>query len=64
MSYAIRLLLCALFWLLEEVEGKCVFEDYESENNIISLGILTDKNNKVADVLADILDLEEIQIKQ
>ncbi|MBR3613691.1 MAG: hypothetical protein IKL55_00735 [Clostridia bacterium] len=52
------------FGLLEEVEGKCVFEDYESENNIISLGILTDKNNKVADVLADILDLEEIQIKQ
>ncbi len=52
------------FGLEDEVEGKCTFEDYEAENNIISLGILTDKNNKVADVLADILDLEEIQIKQ
>ena len=48
----------------DEVEGKCTFEDYEAENNIISLGILTDKANKVADVLADILDLDEIQIKQ
>lgn len=52
------------FGLEDEVEGKCTFEDYECENNIISLGILTDKNNKVADVLADILDLDEIQIKQ
>ena len=52
------------FGLEDEVEGKCIFEDYECENNIISLGILTDKNNKVADVLADILDLDEIQIKQ
>lgn len=51
------------FGLEDEVEGKCTFEDYESENNIISLGILTDKENKVADVLADILSLSEIQIK-
>ncbi|MBQ7409870.1 MAG: hypothetical protein IJW20_00615 [Clostridia bacterium] len=47
----------------DEIEGKCVFEDYEAEENIISLGILTDKENKVADVLADIIDLNEIQIK-
>ena len=26
----------------DEVEGKCIFEDYEAENNIISLGILPD----------------------
>lgn len=51
------------FGLEDEVEGKCTFEDYESENNIISLGILTDKENKVADVLADIISLSEIQIK-
>lgn len=51
------------FGLEDEVEGKCTFEDYEAENNIISLGILTDKNNKVADVFADILDLDEIKIK-
>ncbi len=47
----------------DEVEGKCTFEDYECENNIISLGILTDKDNKIADVFADILDLDEIKIK-
>lgn len=46
----------------EEVEGKCVFEDFESDNNIISLGILTDKENKKADVLADIIDMKDIKI--
>ena len=46
----------------EEVEGKCVFEDFESDNNIISLGILTDKENKKADVLADIIDMKEVKI--
>ncbi len=45
-----------------EVEGKCIFEDYESENNIISLGILPDNGNKRADVYADILSLEDIEI--
>ena len=43
-----------------KVEGKCIFEDYEAENNIISLGILPDKQNQRADVLADILNIEEI----
>lgn len=51
------------FGLEDEVEGKCTFEDYECENNIISLGILTDKDNKVADVFADIIELDEIKIK-
>lgn len=41
----------------DEVEGKCVFEDYEAENNIISLGILPDKENVRADVYADILSI-------
>lgn len=45
-----------------EVEGKCIFEDYESENNIISLGILPDKDNVKADVYAEILEMEEINI--
>lgn len=45
-----------------EVEGKCIFEDYESENHIISLGILPDKNNVRADVYADILEMEDINI--
>lgn len=47
----------------ELVEGKCIFEDYESENNIISLGILIDKRDIRADVYADILNLEDIKIK-
>ena len=51
------------FGNIQEIEGKCTFEDYEAEENIISLGILTDKENKVADVLADIIDLDEVQIK-
>lgn len=46
-----------------EVEGKCIFEDYEAENNIISLGILPDKENSRADVYADILSIEDIKIK-
>lgn len=47
----------------EDVEGSCFFEDYEFEDQVISLGILTDKNNERADVLAKIIDLEEISIK-
>lgn len=46
-----------------QVEGKCIFEDYESENNIISLGILPDKENVKADVYADILNFEDIEVK-
>ncbi len=46
----------------EEVEGNCIFEDYESDSNIISLGILTDKNNIKADVYAEILKLDDIKI--
>ena len=44
-----------------EVEGQCTFEDYESQNNIISLGILTDKNIR-ADVYADIINMEDIKV--
>ena len=47
----------------DEVEGKCIFEDYEAENNIISLGILPDKENVRADVYADILSIEDIEVK-
>lgn len=46
----------------DQVEGKCIFEDYEAKNNIISLGILTDKGNIRADVYADILDIQDIKI--
>lgn len=47
----------------DEVEGKYIFEDYETEDNIISLGILPDKENVRADVYADILNIEDIEIK-
>lgn len=47
----------------DEVEGNCIFEDYEIENNVISLGILTDKENIKADVYADILSREDIKIR-
>lgn len=47
-----------------EVEGKCIFEDYESEENIISLGILPDNGNKVADVFAVILSIEDVEIRE
>ena len=46
-----------------DIEGNCIFEDYELGDNIISLGILTDKDNERADVYADILHLEDIQIR-
>ena len=46
----------------EEAVGNCIFEDYESDSNIISLGILTDKNNIKADVYAEILKLDDIKI--
>ena len=46
----------------DEVEGKCIFEDFELGNNIISLGILTELGNIRADVYADILDIEDIVI--
>lgn len=45
-----------------QVEGKCTFEDYENENNIISLGILTEKENTRADVFAEIIELNDIEI--
>ena len=43
-----------------EVEGKCVFEDYEAENNLISLGILPDKNIR-ANVYAEIINIKDIK---
>ena len=45
-----------------QVEGKCTFEDYENENNIISLGILTEKENARADVFAEIEDFNYIKL--
>lgn len=46
----------------DEVEGKCIFEDYEAGDNIISLGVLPEKDNIRADVFADILELEKIEL--
>ena len=48
------------FGNIDEVEGKCIFEDYEAKNNIISLGVLPEEDNRRADVFADIIDLDDI----
>lgn len=47
----------------ENVEGKCIFEDFESEDQIISLGFLPDKNER-ADILADIIEVEDIKFSK
>lgn len=47
----------------DEIEGRCTFEDYEAENNIISLGVLTDKDIR-ADVYANIVLVEDIVVKE
>lgn len=45
----------------KEIEGKCIFEDYENGNKVISLGVLTDKNVR-ADVYANIVEIKDIKI--
>lgn len=45
----------------DEVEGKCEFSDYESGDKVISLGVLTDKNER-ADVFAKVISLEDVKI--
>ena len=51
------------FGNVEEVEGKCIFEDYEAGDYVISLGVLTDKGNKRADVFAIVVGLNDCYIK-
>lgn len=46
-----------------DVEGKCVFEDFESQDQIISLGYLPDEDKR-ADILADIIDINDIKISK
>ena len=46
-----------------EVEGKCIFEDYQFNDEIISLGILPEKENIRADVYAQIIDLDDFKIE-
>ena len=47
----------------DNTEGECTYWDYENEetNTIISLAILTD-NNKRADILANVIDINNIKI--
>lgn len=44
----------------EEVEGACIFEDFEANKKIISLGYLTERKKR-ADVLAEILEINDIR---
>lgn len=41
-----------IFGNSDTVEKDCLYTDYECDKNIISLGILTSKNNEIADVVA------------
>lgn len=45
----------------ENIEGECLFEDYEADNFIISLGVMLNDSSR-ADVLAEILDVNDITI--
>lgn len=47
----------------ENVEGKCIFEDFVGIKQIISLGYLPDEDRR-ADILADILDINNIKISK
>ena len=41
------------------IEEKCIFEDFVSQDQIISLGYLPDEERR-ADILADIIDIKNI----
>ena len=49
------------FGNLDEIEGNCEFEDYECEDYVISLGILTD-NNVSANIFANILFKGDMEV--
>ena len=46
----------------DEVEGKCQFEDFECDDMVISPGVLPEKNNQRADLVAQIISKEDITI--
>lgn len=43
------------------IEEKCIFEDFVSQAQIISLGYLPDEERR-ADILADIIDIKNIKV--
>jgi len=43
------------------IEEKCIFEDFVSQDQIISLGYLPDEEGR-ADILADIIDIKNIKV--
>lgn len=43
------------------IEEKCIFEDFVSQDQIISLGYLPDEERR-ADILADIIDIKNINV--
>lgn len=51
------------FGNVDEVEGECIFEDYEYKNEVISLGILT-KEKVRADVYATVLTMKDIVVNE
>lgn len=51
-----------MFGNADTVEKDCLYTDYECDENIISLGILTSKNNEIADVVAKYIKNKDIII--
>lgn len=49
-----------MFGDYNNIEKDCLYTDYEYADNIISLGILTSENNKVADVAAEYIKNTDI----
>lgn len=43
------------------IKEKCIFEDFVSQDQIISLGYLPDEERR-ADILADIIDIKNIKV--
>lgn len=47
---------------LNDIEKECDFEDYEFENKVISLGVLTNENNLIADVYMEKISKDKLVI--
>lgn len=42
------------------IEGNCICDDWQSDTHYLSLGILTEENNKIADIYAEFIGEKDI----
>ena len=47
---------------INQIEGECIYKNYEADGNNISLGILPDKGNIRADVFSRLISYNDIKI--